>query len=61
VTLSEFAFRAEQLLQTSVRLCGSPEALVRRVAVMGGSGGSSIHPAAQDRADVLLTGEIKAF
>jgi dinuclear metal center YbgI/SA1388 family protein len=59
VTLSEFAFRAEQLLQTSVRLCGSPEALVRRVAVMGGSGGSSIHPAAQERADVLLTGEIK--
>ena len=59
IALSEFATRAEQLLQTSVRFSGSPNALVRRVAVMGGSGGSSIQPAARERADVLLTGEVK--
>ncbi|HWQ06356.1 MAG TPA: Nif3-like dinuclear metal center hexameric protein [Feifaniaceae bacterium] len=59
ITLSEFASRAEQLLQTSVRIAGNPNAAVKRIAVMGGSGGSSIRPAADERADVLLTGEIK--
>jgi len=59
MTLTEFALRAERLLQTSVRISGDPGALIRRVAVMGGSGSSSIQTAAQERADVLLTGEIK--
>ncbi|MEN6339013.1 MAG: Nif3-like dinuclear metal center hexameric protein [Clostridiaceae bacterium] len=59
ITLSEFASRAEQLLQTSVRIAGNPNAAVKRIAVMGGSGGSSIRHAADESADVLLTGEIK--
>ena len=59
LALSEFASRAERILQTSVRICGDPSAIVRRAAVMGGSGGSSIQLAAQERADVLLTGEVK--
>jgi len=58
-TLAVFAKRAELILNTHVRISGDPEKAVTRVAVMGGSGGSSVaHAAAQD-ADVLLTGELK--
>ena len=58
-TLAAFARRAETLLHTRVQFSGEPEAMISRVAVMGGSGGDSVRPAAEQKADVLLTGELK--
>lgn len=58
-SLSSFAKRAETLLHTQVNVSGDLEAMVSRIAVMGGSGGDSIAPAAAQRAEVLLTGEVK--
>jgi dinuclear metal center YbgI/SA1388 family protein len=58
-TLGEFARRAEELLYARASIVGDPMAPVRRVAFVGGSGGDSIKPAAAQRADVLLTGEVK--
>ncbi len=58
-TLSGLARRIESLLGTRVSFVGAPEASVRRVAVMGGSGGSAVLPAAEEKADVLVTGEVK--
>ena len=57
--LSQFASRVSRALDAQARIVGNPAALVKRVAVMGGSGGSSIRRAAEERADVLLTGELK--
>lgn len=58
-TLAAFAKRAELLLNTQVRIAGDTEKLISRVAIMGGSGGSSVLLAAAQGADVLLTGELK--
>ena len=58
-TLESFAGRVESLLGANIRFSGRKDAQVRRVAVMGGSGGSAVLPAAAEKADVLLTGEIK--
>lgn len=58
-TLGQLARRAERTLDTSVRFVGDENALVRRVATVGGSGGSDVLPAAQTGADVLITGEVK--
>ena len=57
--LAQFAARVSRALGAETRIVGSPETAVKRVAVMGGSGGSSIPRAAEERADVLLTGELK--
>ena len=58
-TLKAFAERAESLLKTRVLFSGEPESAISRVAVMGGSGGDSIRLAAEQKADLLLTGELK--
>ena len=58
-TLGEFARRAETQLNTRAGVVGRLDAPVRRVAVLGGSGGSAIRPAIAEGADVLLTGELK--
>ena len=58
-TLLSLARRAETLLGTQVRFSGDPEQAVSRIAVMGGSGSSSVAAAAEQGADVLLTGELK--
>ncbi len=58
-TLRSLARRAETLLGTQVRFSGDPEQAVSCVAVMGGSGSSSVAAAAEQGADVLLTGELK--
>ncbi len=58
-TLGEFARRAEELLGARASIAGDPASPVRKVAFVGGSGGSSILHAAEERADVLLTGEVK--
>ncbi len=59
VTLGAFARRAEELLGAKASVAGNPDALIRRVAVLGGSGSSGIQTAAAEHADVLLTGEVK--
>lgn len=58
-TLAVFGKRAELILNAHVRISGDPEKQISRVAVMGGSGGSSVAHAAAQGADVLLTGELK--
>ena len=58
-SLEQFSQRAEALLGTKVSVAGDLTRQVRRVAVLGGSGGSSICPAAEEAADVLFTGEVK--
>ena len=57
-SFSEFALFVEKALGTKVRVAG-PERTVRRVMVCGGSGGSEYRFAANERADVLVTGECK--
>ena len=58
-TLSSFAARVEVALNTRVQVIGDMDAMVSRIAVMGGSGGDSIALAAEQGTDVLLTGEVK--
>lgn len=54
----EFAKLTEKALHTRVRIAG-PERLVKRIMVCGGSGGSEYRLAAENGADVLVTGECK--
>lgn len=58
-SLEQFSRRVETLLGSKPSVSGDLARQIRRVAVLGGSGGSSIAPAAQESADVLLTGEVK--
>ena len=57
--LSEFTHQVDRILSSVSSVIGTPEAVVRRVAVMGGSGASAILIAKEHGADVLLTGELK--
>ena len=59
LTLEGFAQVVQSSLSASVRYGGAPERIVRRVAVVGGSGGDFIPQAKAAGADVLLTGEVK--
>jgi dinuclear metal center YbgI/SA1388 family protein len=57
--LFSFAHRIKPLLGAQVLgVSGSKEARVRRVAVVGGSGGSLVPPASAMGADVLVTGDV---
>ena len=58
ISFSEFARTVEERLKTKVRVSG-PEREVRRVMVCGGSGGSEYALAANERCEVLVTGECK--
>ncbi len=58
-TLETFAAFTEKELQTTIRFCGRPEAPVKKIAVIGGSGGSSIRDARLSGADTFVTGELK--
>jgi GTP cyclohydrolase I len=58
-TLGAFAQRIGELLKAGVSIAGNKETPVKRIAVLGGSGASAIKPAAEECADVLLTGELK--
>ena len=49
----------EQLAPSSLRMVGSPETPVQRIAVCSGSGASLIHEAFHCGADALLTGDVK--
>ncbi len=57
--LEAFAVFAEKELQTTVRFCGRFDAPVKRVAVIGGAGGSSVRDARLNGADTFITGELK--
>jgi len=60
MTLAQFAAKVKEDLGLQyVNVAGSPEAVVRRVAVCGGSGAGLIHRAKEKGADVLLTGDVK--
>ncbi|HBX24535.1 MAG TPA: Nif3-like dinuclear metal center hexameric protein [Desulfotomaculum sp.] len=60
VTLAGLAVKVKNILQAqSVRYGGHPDALVKKIAVCGGSGGD-LWPLARRRgADVLVTGDIR--
>lgn len=57
--MAAFVAMVETKLHAAVRLAGDPDAKVKRVAVLGGSGASAIREAAEQKADVFLTGEVK--
>lgn len=59
VTLGEFAERVKLKLEVpTVRLVGDPDRIVRKAAVLGGSGGRYVRHALFAGADVLVTGDI---
>lgn len=58
-TLKSFAMRVRDVLHAAVRYGGAPESEVRRVAVVGGSGGDYLREAKAAGADVLITGEVR--
>ncbi|BCR06491.1 GTP cyclohydrolase 1 type 2 [Desulfuromonas versatilis] len=58
--LGRFTEQVKQALDTpAVRLVGESAALVRKVALCGGSGASLLAEAARQGADVLVTGDVK--
>lgn len=60
VSLQEFVQQTKTALSVNtVRVAGTPEKLVKKVAVCGGSGASLIKEASQAGADVLVTGDVK--
>ncbi len=57
--LSEFSREVKKVLEAeSIRVIGEGKSSIRRVAVVGGSGGSLISLSRQKGADLLLTGDI---
>ncbi|MBD2844434.1 Nif3-like dinuclear metal center hexameric protein [Paenibacillus sp. IB182496] len=59
ITLGELAERAKQAFGVpALRLTGDPQRLVRRIAVLGGSGGRYVRHALMSGADVLVTGDL---
>lgn len=59
VPLHEFAKRVSAVLKTDVNVNGDSLKNISRVAIVGGSGGNAVTDAANCRADLLVTGEIK--
>ncbi len=58
--LSRFLIRVKQTLASgALRWCGSPRAIVRRIAVCGGSGGELLESAIRSGADVFLSADLK--
>lgn len=59
VLLSSFVEQIKRTLGTGrLRLVGSPEKSIHRVAVVGGAGGGLVREAFQKHADLLLTGDV---
>lgn len=59
-TVGEFTNRVRAALRPShLRVIGRRERIVRRVALMPGSGGEAVLPAADADADVLVCGDLK--
>jgi dinuclear metal center YbgI/SA1388 family protein len=61
-TLAAFAERVRDALPATaqgVRVAGDPGRVVRRVAVLGGSGGDDLGAAAASGADVVVTSDLK--
>ncbi len=59
ISLYRFAQKTEDLLHTMVSYTGNPESSVQKIAVLGGAGGNAVREAADEGADVYLTGEAK--
>jgi dinuclear metal center YbgI/SA1388 family protein len=58
-TLGAFAVRVGKALDTTVRVVGDAQTILRRAAFVGGAGGMDLLAAKEAGADVLVTGEIK--
>ncbi|HWR23933.1 MAG TPA: Nif3-like dinuclear metal center hexameric protein [Feifaniaceae bacterium] len=58
-SLGDFARQVGTDLDAAVRVAGERERVIRRVAVVGGSGGDYIRAAKAAGADVLVTGEVR--
>ncbi len=59
ISLLELARKVQTELKTTVRFSGDDNAVINKVAVIGGSGGSEYADAFYAGADVLITGEVK--
>jgi dinuclear metal center YbgI/SA1388 family protein len=60
LTLEEFAKQVKSVLRLSgIRICGNPAGTIKKVALCGGSGMSTVKHAIFKGADLLLTGDIK--
>ena len=59
IPFSEFAAICESVLQTKGRFVGRPDAIVHRVAVIGGSGGGDLAFVHDADCDTFVTGEVK--
>lgn len=57
-SLEALAVRAERAFDTKARVWGSPEAIIRRVAVLGGSLGDFGECALRTGCDAVVTGEL---
>jgi len=59
VTLAAFAEQVKRALNVpAVRVVGSPETMIRKVAVLGGSGSKYVRDAVRAGADVFVSGDI---
>lgn len=61
MSLQQLAWKARKLLDAegTFKVLGSPDRVLERVAVLGGSGGSYIDSAVENEAQVFITGDIK--
>ncbi len=59
LSLRDFAAVVETRLKTKADISGNPDALIQRVACIGGAGGDDISAALDAGADVFVTGEMK--
>ena len=57
--LKDLAGVVENRFHTVVRVTGDPERIIKRVACVGGSGGSDIQHVVNAGADAYITGEVK--
>lgn len=58
-SLEVFAEFVSNVLNTTVRIAGERESMVRKVALIGGAGGGDVAAAKEAGADAFVTGEIK--
>jgi dinuclear metal center YbgI/SA1388 family protein len=59
IQFSELLLHVEEKLDTKALAWGNPDKIIKKLAVVGGSGGSEWKDAQASGADALLTGEVK--
>ncbi len=58
ITVRELAEQLASRWNTTVRYCGRPDSICKRIAVCGGAGGKLVGRAFASGADVLITGDV---